>query len=107
MLSLHKVLVLGSGGREHAIVHSLLKSDSVSEIIIAPGNGSAASFDPAARIAVKNTKLDLSYITGVVAYAKEHGVSVVVVGPEQPLVDGVVDAMTAQVQFFITIPKPS
>ena len=94
---LHKVLVLGSGGREHAIVHSLLKSEGVSEIIIAPGNGSILGFDSASNILARNAKLDLSNISGVVAFAKEAGVTVVIVGPEQPLVDGVVDAMTTEV----------
>ena len=96
--SLHKVLVLGSGGREHAIVHSLLKSEGVSEIIVAPGNGSILGLNlSASSILVRNAKLDLSDIPGVVAFAKEEGVTVVIVGPEQPLVDGVVDAMTTQV----------
>lgn len=90
------MLVLGSGGREHAIVHSLLKSESISDIIIAPGNGSIVDFDPKSRVVVKNASLDLSDITGVVAFAKKEGVTVVAVGPEQPLVDGIVDAMTEQ-----------
>lgn len=79
-----KVLVIGSGGREHAIAWKLKQSPSVSEIFCAPGN---AGTDSVARnVAIKATDLD-----GLLKFARTSGIDLTIVGPEQPLVMGIVD----------------
>eukprot|EP01116_Phalansterium_solitarium_P022870 TRINITY_DN7730_c0_g1_i2.p1 TRINITY_DN7730_c0_g1~~TRINITY_DN7730_c0_g1_i2.p1 ORF type:complete len:813 (-),score=339.61 TRINITY_DN7730_c0_g1_i2:274-2628(-) len=88
-----KVLLIGSGGREHAIAWTLAKSPSVSQIFVSPGNGGTAV---AAK--VTNVKLDVSAQSAfeqVISFVRENQVSCVVVGPEQPLVDGIADALKA------------
>lgn len=86
-----KILVLGAGGREHAIVRSLAKSHRVESIYVAPGNGGTAS-EPKAL----NIVLDGENPQDVVAYAVQNDISLVVIGPEAPLVAGVADAVRAQ-----------
>lgn len=83
-----KVLVVGSGGREHAICWSLKKSPKVTELYCAPGNGGIS--EVAQCIDVKATDLD-----GMVAWAKEHKIDFVMVAPDDPLALGMVDAMEA------------
>jgi len=84
-----RVLVLGGGGREHAIVRALLRSPARPKLLCAPGNAGIA------RDQVPCLELDLSDIDGVVATARELACDLVVVGPEAPLVAGVVDALSA------------
>ena len=81
-----KVLVIGSGGREHALAWKLAQSPRVSEVIVAPGNAGTASEGKCRNAAVKVTDLD-----GLLQLARDEGVAVTVVGPEVPLVAGVVD----------------
>ena len=95
------VLVLGSGGREHAIVHQLTKSNKIDEIIITPGNGGTDTIKVNDK-KITTVNLDLCDIPSLVSYAQEHSVNLVVVGPEQPLVDGVVDAMSSVVSVYPT-----
>jgi len=83
-----RVLVVGSGGREHALVWALCRSSQAVEVIAAPGNPGMAA--EGARIAEGVAASD---VDGIVALAVEHGVSLVVVGPEGPLVAGVVDRL--------------
>ena len=85
------VLVVGSGGREHAIAYRMACSPQVDEVLVAPGNGGTAT----AGGKIRNVELSSDNIPILVAFAKEQGVSLVVVGPEQPLVDGLSDAMNA------------
>jgi phosphoribosylamine--glycine ligase len=80
------VLVLGGGGREHAIVTSLAASPKSEVIFVAPGNGGRA---PGAR----NVELDMMDGAAVVAFAKENDAELVVIGPEAPLVAGVGDVV--------------
>ncbi|MGM9809710.1 MAG: phosphoribosylamine--glycine ligase [Paludibacteraceae bacterium] len=80
-----KVLVIGSGGREHAIVHALSRSPQVEKIYCAPGNAGIAAL--AECVAVKDTD-----VHGLLALAKEKEVDLTVVGPEAALAAGVVDA---------------
>ncbi len=83
-----KVLVLGGGGREHALASALARSPSVSEVASAPGNPGTAGLGPSHAV-------DTEDPAAVVALAERLGTDLVVVGPEAPLVAGVVDALTA------------
>ena len=83
-----KVLVIGSGGREHAIVHALSKSKKVNEIYAAPGNAGIAKL--AMCVNIKDTDVD-----SLVEFAKAEKIDLVVVGPEAALAVGVVDKMQA------------
>lgn len=85
-----KLLVIGSGGREHALAWALARSPRVSEVIVAPGNAGTATEAKCRNAAVKATDLD-----GLLALAQREGVALTVVGPEQPLVAGVVDRFRA------------
>lgn len=90
-----RILVLGSGGREHAIVWALAKSPSVESMWVAPGNGGtglARLAAPGAGIA-QNVNLDPMDADAVVSFAKENAADLVVIGPEAPLVAGVADAL--------------
>ena len=83
-----KVLVVGGGGREHAIVHALSKSSKVSEIYAAPGNAGIAKL--ATCVNIKDTD-----VLNIVEFSKAEGIDLVVVGPEAALAVGVVDALNA------------
>lgn len=83
-----KVLVVGSGGREHAICYSLKKSPKVTELYCAPGNGGISEI--AQCVDVKATDID-----GMVAWAKENAMDFVMVAPDDPLAMGMVDALEA------------
>lgn len=84
-----KLLVIGSGGREHAIVRALKKSPRVAEIHVLPGNGGISEDAICADISATD-------IDGAVAYAKDHGIDYAVVAPDDPLCLGMVDAMEAE-----------
>ncbi|QWT19315.1 phosphoribosylamine--glycine ligase [Bacillus sp. NP157] len=86
-----KVLVIGSGGREHALAWKLGQSPRVDEVIVAPGNAGTA-IEPGLR----NANVTVTDIDGLLALAKAEGVALTVVGPEVPLVAGVVDRFTAE-----------
>lgn len=81
-----KVLVLGSGGREHAIVRALLRDPHVEHVIAAPGNAGIAQDIPTFGVTLTDP-------TEVVAAAREHHPDLVVIGPEAPLAAGVSDAL--------------
>lgn len=83
-----KVLVIGSGGREHAICAALRKSPKISQLYCAPGNGGIAAV--AQCVPLKATDVE-----GVVAWAKENTMDFVVVAPDDPLALGMVDALEA------------
>jgi len=85
-----QVLVLGSGGREHAIVKSLAQSPLVDAIFTAPGNGGTALERDTVSVS-----LDVEDPTAVASYAVEMSIDLVVIGPEAPLVAGVADAVRA------------
>jgi phosphoribosylamine--glycine ligase len=84
-----KVLVLGGGGREHAIVRALARSKASPELLCAPGNAGIAA-DATCLPEVEADDRD-----AIVAVARENAVDLVVVGPEAPLVAGAIDALSA------------
>ena len=85
-----KLLVIGAGGREHALAWKLAQSPRVGEVIVAPGNAGTARGDKCRNVGIKATDLD-----GLLALAQREGVALTVVGPEQPLVLGIVDLFRA------------
>jgi phosphoribosylamine---glycine ligase len=80
-----KLLVIGSGGREHALAWKLASSPRVQKVYVAPGNGGTASEPGAQNVA-------LNAIPELVRFAREENVQLAVVGPEAPLAAGIVDA---------------
>ena len=84
-----KVMVIGNGGREHALAWRIAKSKRVSKVFVAPGNaGTARDHDL--------TNVDITDIPGLIAFVKSEKVELTVVGPEAPLAAGVVDAFRAE-----------
>ncbi len=83
-----KILVIGSGGREHALAWKLAQSPKVSNVYVAPGNGGTA-------IEEGLTKVPLTAIPSLVEFARREEIALTVVGPEAPLAEGVVDAFNA------------
>lgn len=82
------VLVLGSGGREHALAWAIAKSPRLDSLFVAPGNGGTATI-------AKNVPLDMNNADAVIGFARSENIDLVVVGPEAPLVAGVADAIRA------------
>jgi phosphoribosylamine--glycine ligase len=85
-----KILVIGSGGREHALAWKLAQSPRVTEVIVAPGNAGTATETKCRNVAIKVTDLD-----ALLKLAQDETVALTVVGPEVPLVLGVVDRFRA------------
>jgi phosphoribosylamine--glycine ligase len=85
-----KVMIVGSGGREHALAWKCAQSPRVSEVIVAPGNGGTAS-EPR----VRNAAVAAEDIPALIALAKTEKIGLTIIGPEGPLVDGIVDAFAA------------
>jgi phosphoribosylamine--glycine ligase len=84
------ILIIGSGGREHALAWKAAQSPLADRVYVAPGNAGTAR-EPK----VENVAIDADAIDRLVAFAREHGVGLTIVGPEAPLVLGVVDAFCA------------
>jgi phosphoribosylamine---glycine ligase len=80
------VLLIGSGGREHAIANALARSPLLTRLYVAPGN-------PGIEQVAENVDLDAGDHAAVQKFCKEMGIALVVVGPEQPLIGGLVDAL--------------
>jgi phosphoribosylamine--glycine ligase len=83
-----RILVLGSGGREHAIIRKIKESPKVDKIYAAPGNGGISKDAECINIGVMDKE-------GIVRFSKENAVDVVFVAPDDPLAAGMVDALTA------------
>ena len=88
------VLLIGSGGREHALAWALAKSPRLSRLFVAPGNPGTAAL-------ATNVALDISDHRALIDFCRNAGIDLVVVGPEAPLVAGIVDALAdARIRAF-------
>ncbi len=95
------VLVLGSGGREHAIAWKLAQSSMLTQLFVAPGNAGTADI-------AENVELDIMDFKSVAKFCIEHEVSIVVVGSEAPLVAGIADFFRSHEKYRgITVVGPS
>ncbi|HLP89619.1 MAG TPA: phosphoribosylamine--glycine ligase [Nostocaceae cyanobacterium] len=86
-----KVLVVGNGGREHALAWKLLQSNQVEQVVCVPGNGGTATM-----AGCQNLPLAVDDFTGIRDFAVNNGISLVVVGPEVPLAKGITDYLQSQ-----------
>lgn len=82
-----KVLIIGNGGREHALAWKTAESNDVEKVFVAPGNAGSATENK-----VENVNIGVTDIADLVAFAKKEKIDLTIVGPEAPLVIGVVDA---------------
>ena len=86
-----KVLLVGNGGREHALAWKMAKSPKVTQVFVAPGNAGTSLESNVENVAIASDDLE-----GLLAFAKENDVALTVIGPEAPLVAGIVDRFTAE-----------
>ena len=80
------ILIIGSGGREHALAWKCAQDQNVNQVFVAPGNG-GTSLDQG----IENLKIDFKNADSIANICNQNGIDLVIVGPEQPLVDGLVD----------------
>jgi phosphoribosylamine--glycine ligase len=85
-----KVLVVGSGGREHALAWQAARSPAVDKVFVAPGNAGTAG-EPG----IENIDIPVSDLDGLLSFAQEQGIDLAIAGPEDPLVNGIVDRFSA------------
>jgi phosphoribosylamine--glycine ligase len=85
-----KILLIGGGGREHALARALAASPSLTQLYVAPGNGGTATLPKTQNVAIDATAVD-----ALLAFAEQEDIALTVVGPEAPLVAGVVDRFQA------------
>jgi phosphoribosylamine---glycine ligase len=85
-----KVLIIGSGGREHALAWKAAQSPTVDSVFVAPGNAGTAQENN-----VTNVSISVEDINALLAFAQDNDINLTIVGPEAPLVIGLVDAFTA------------
>ena len=87
----HRVLIVGSGGREHAFTWKISLSDKVERIFVAPGNAGTSQEH-------KTTNIDISPndIPALIQFSKNKQINLVIVGPEDPLVNGITDQFTTE-----------
>ncbi|XP_038657560.1 trifunctional purine biosynthetic protein adenosine-3 [Scyliorhinus canicula] len=85
-----RVLIIGSGGREHALAWKLAQSPHVLQVLVAPGNAGTAECGK-----ISNSAVSVSNHTILAQYCKDHNIGLVVVGPEAPLAAGIIDDLTA------------
>jgi phosphoribosylamine--glycine ligase len=87
-----KVLVVGSGGREHAMAWKLAQSEGVAKVWVAPGNGGAATEDKCENAPAElGDPSESAGQDALIGFARREGVALTVVGPEVPLAEGIVD----------------
>ncbi len=95
------VLILGSGGREHAFAWKIKQSKQVDELYVAPGNAGIASVATV-------VKLDINNFEGVADFVRENSIAMIVVGPEDPLVNGIYDYFKEHKELsFVKVIGPS
>lgn len=85
------VLIIGNGGREHALAWKTAQSEAVSQVFVAPGNAGTAT-----EAGITNVAIDALDFPALAEFAKTNAVKLTIVGPEAPLVEGVVDYFEAQ-----------
>lgn len=85
------VLIVGSGGREHALAWKIAQSDLVDQVFVAPGNAGTANGSK-----MSNVAIDVSNFTALADFARNNNIALTLIGPEQPLVDGIVDYFRSQ-----------
>ncbi|HSN70193.1 MAG TPA: phosphoribosylamine--glycine ligase [Steroidobacteraceae bacterium] len=85
-----RILIIGAGGREHALAWRAAKSPRVAQVFVAPGNAGTALEDK-----VRNVDVEAEDLTGLAEFARSESIDLTIVGPEAPLVLGVVDAFEA------------
>ena len=83
------ILIIGSGGREHALAWKCAQSASVKNVFVAPGNAGTATENK-----MQNVEIDVLNFEKQIAFARENNIELTIVGPEVPLVAGIVDAFT-------------
>jgi len=81
-----KVLVIGQGGREHAVAWKLMQSEKVEKVFVCPGNGGTAKEQN-----IENIDLSLADTPSLIDFANKENIDLTIIGPEAPLVDGIVD----------------
>ncbi|TAF02773.1 MAG: phosphoribosylamine--glycine ligase [Nostocales cyanobacterium] len=86
-----KVLVVGNGGREHALAWKLLQSEKIEQVVCVPGNGGTATMERC-----QNLPIAVDDFEGISQFALKNGISLVVVGPEVPLANGITDYLQNQ-----------
>ena len=96
-----KVLIIGNGGREHALAWKVARDSNVTHVYVAPGNAGTASEHN-----VSNVNIDVLAIPELVAFAQQEKIDLTIVGPEAPLVAGVVDQFAGP-QPSLRAPRPS
>ena len=79
-----KIAILGSGGREHALAHSISKSEKTKKIFCIPGNAGTKEI-------AENINIDINNFEKIYKFLNQENIKLVIIGPEQPLVDGIVD----------------
>ena len=84
------ILVLGNGGREHALAWKIAQDEKVAKVFVAPGNAGTATENKC-----ENVALNILDNPAIIDFAKNNAVDLIIVGPEAPLVNGVVDACRA------------
>ena len=85
------ILIIGSGGREHALAWKCAQSSKAGRIFVAPGNAATAQ-----ERLMKNVDIDVDDFSALIAFAKREAVDLTIVGPEVPLVEGITDAFAAE-----------
>ena len=85
------VMIIGSGGREHALAWKAIQSPKVSQVFVVPGNAGTAT-EPG----VSNVDIDIHDFAALTDFAVNNDVSLTIIGPEAPLVEGIVDYFQKQ-----------